>query len=436
VRKQHLVWLTLLLTVGILLMASPALAEGELPDDGITVWGEDYTLDAGDRLEGDLVVFNGSAFLEVASQVEGSVIVWRGDAEVDGTIENDLVVSDGEIALGENALIEGNVICSWSCDIQQDEGAHVEGVIIEGTRLPLPDLPFTPELRLERERGFKMPFPVTGWAAAPGSALRFALRVLRGIGSILVIAVVAGLVALIWPQQTARIGQTIVEAPGQTFGIGLLAGAAAIAAAVVLALTFCMAPAAAVIAIALAAAAFFGWIGAGAMVGERLLEALNARKAAPMWAAGLGTLLISLVTAGLGIVRCVGILGGIATFVLGCIGLGAVVLTRFGTTPFTSGRAGAQPDPPAPPPIRFDGTSGERDGADEFSAPPAAPAVADTHTAEQADSVGQASEHEEAAEEAESGEPSASGAVTGGGAAISPEASAEAVEEEAANEET
>jgi hypothetical protein len=398
VRKRQLVWLALLLTVGLLLMASPALAEGELPDDGITIWGEDYTLAEGDRLDGDLVVFNGSAFLEVDSQVDGSVIVWRGDAEVDGTIENDLVVSDGEIALGEDARIEGNVICSWSCDIHQEEGAQVEGVIIEGTRLPLPALPFTPEFQLQGDRGIGMPFPVTGWAAAPGSALRFALRVLRGIGSILVVAVVAGLVALIWPQQTARVGQTIVEAPGQTFGIGLLAGAAAIAAAVVLAITICLAPAAIVIAIALAAAGFFGWIGAGAIVGERLLKALNSREAAPMWAAGLGTLLISLASAGLGLVRCVGILGGIATFVLGCLGLGAVVLTRFGTTPFTPGRASAgQPEPPGPPPIRFDGTSDE---ADEFSMPPAMPVVMEAQAAEQEGGVKEAASGEETVEEA------------------------------------
>ena len=203
-RKRQLIWLTLLLTVGMLLTASPALAEGELPDDGITVWNEDYTLAEGDRLDGDLVVFNGSAFLEVDSRVEGSVIVWKGDAEVDGTIESDLVVSNGEITLGEDARIERNVICSWSCDVEQAEGAHVEGIIIEGTRLPLPDLPFTPEFQFEQDRGFRMPFPVTGWAAAPGAALGFALRFIRGVASILVIAVVAGLVALIWPRQTAR----------------------------------------------------------------------------------------------------------------------------------------------------------------------------------------------------------------------------------------
>ena len=409
-RKRQLIWLTLLLTVGMLLTASPALAEGELPDDGITVWNEDYTLAEGDRLDGDLVVFNGSAFLEVDSRVEGSVIVWKGDAEVDGTIESDLVVSNGEITLGEDARIERNVICSWSCDVEQAEGAHVEGIIIEGTRLPLLDLPFTPEFQFEQDRGFRMPFPVTGWAAAPGAALGFALRFIRGVASILVIAVVAGLVALIWPRQTARIGQTIVEAPGQTFGIGLLASAAAIAAVVVLAITICLAPAAIVIAIALGIAGLFGWIGAGAMVGERLLKALNARETAPMWAAGLGTLVISLVSAGLGIVQCVAILGAIATFVLGCMGLGAVVLTRFGTTPFAPSRpAPPQAEPASPPPIRFDGTSDE---ADEFGVPAAMPVAMEAQAAEQAETAGLPAEQEEATEQAEPSEPLEAGEET------------------------
>ena len=361
-RKRHVIWFALLLAAELLLPASPALAEGNPPDDGITVWGEDYTVHEGEHLDGDLVVFGGSAFLELDSRVEGSVIVWNGDADVDGTIESDLVVTNGDITLGDDARIEGNVVCSWNCDIEQAEGARVEGTVIDGVSPPMLDFRFLPDFRFERDRDFRMPFPVNGWAAAPGAVLRWAFRLIRGVASILVIAVVAGLVALIWPGQTARIGRTVAEAPGPTFGIGLLAALAAVAAIIVLAITICLVPTAILIALALGIAGLFGWIAVGALLGERLLETFNAREVAPMWAAGLGTLVISLVSAGLGLVPCLGILGAIATLVLGCMGLGAVVLTRFGTTRYAPSRP--TPSQPVPEPataVQFTGTSDESD---------------------------------------------------------------------------
>jgi hypothetical protein len=107
---------------------------------------------------------------------------------------------------------------------------------------------------------------------------------------------------------------------------------------VALLLTICLPP---LVLLALAVAGLFGWAGVGALVGERFLKAVNARQATPVWSAALGTLLISLVAAGLGFLPCIGVVAWIATFVVGCFGLGAVVLTRFGTRPYISARARA-----------------------------------------------------------------------------------------------
>ena len=54
-----------------------------------------------------------------------------------------------------------------------------------------------------------------------------------------------------------------------------------------------------------------------------------------LWAAGLGTLLITLVGVGLSSAFCLAPLGWLVMIILGCLGLGAVVLTRFGTMPYT-----------------------------------------------------------------------------------------------------
>jgi hypothetical protein len=195
------------------------------------------------------------------------------------------------------------------------------------------------------------------------------LRAIRSLVAIMVVAAVAGLVALIWPQQTAQVGQAVVEAPLPSLGIGLLTVVAGTALIVALAITICLSPVAILAALALSAAGLFGWIAVGGVVGERLLRALNAREIAPLWAAGLGALLITLIGTGLSSAFCLAPLGRLMIFALGCIGLGAVVLTRLGTTtyvpPTSLGSSPPLPTPPleAPTPIE----------APEPTGPPAEP---------------------------------------------------------------
>jgi hypothetical protein len=350
--KRRWIWLTVLLAGALFLPATPALADGGPPgDDGIVIWNEDYTLEESERLAGDLVVFNGDVTLESDSHVAGSVIVWNGNATVDGTVEKDLVVSGGDATLGASAWVKRDVVCTWNCDLEQEEGARVDGNITEG--LPVQGL------RLDRWRDLTLPLPaapapLTFWSASPGRILGWLLRAIRGVTAILVVAAVAGLVALIWPHQTAQVGRAMVSAPWHSLGLGLLTSVVATALIVALAITVCLSPVAALAALALGVAGLFGWIAVGALVGERLLQALNVRGVAPLWAASLGTLLVTLIGMGLSAAFCLAPLGWLTIIALGCLGLGAVVLTRFGTMPYTpstaSGCGLSHPTPPSPMP--------------------------------------------------------------------------------------
>ena len=344
--KRWLIGL-IVLSVGVLLLpATPALADGDPPDDnGVVIWNEDYTLEEGKRLDGDLIVFNGDVTLEAGSRVQGSVITWNGSAKVEGTVERDLVVSGGDITLGEDARVAGDVVCSWNCDLEQKAGARVGGGIIEGVPLR--------GLQLDRVRGVpQIPSLPKIWASGPGRVLNWMLRAIRSLVAIMVVAAVAGLVALIWPQQTAQVGRAVVEAPLPSLGIGLLTVVAGTALIVALAITICLSPVAILAALALSAAGLFGWIAVGGVVGERLLRALNAREIAPLWAAGLGALLITLIGTGLSSAFCLAPLGWLMILALGSIGLGAVVLTRFGTTAYvpaaSPGHGPSGSTPPVP----------------------------------------------------------------------------------------
>jgi hypothetical protein len=266
---------------------------------------------------------------------------------VDGAIAGNLVISSGQIQLGEDAYVQGDVVCSWNCDIEREDGARVEGDVVEGPSLR--GLPFAGW----GERGLRVQIPSPEaepfWLSGPEQVLRWILRIVRSLVTIVVIAAIGGVVALIWPQATAQVGRTAFESPGASLGVGFLTVVAAITLIIALAITICLSPAAVLMALFLGAAGLFGWVAIGARVGERLLDALGAGEVAPLWVAGLGTLVITLITLGLTTALCLAPLGWLLTFVIGCFGLGAVVLTRFGTTAYVPGQRRETEGPPSQP---------------------------------------------------------------------------------------
>jgi hypothetical protein len=345
--RRRLVWLIVVLLAGLLLPAMPAAAASDPPDDGVVIWNEDYTLAEDEAVDGDLLVFNGDATLESGSRVGGNAVVWNGSADVNGVVEGNLVITNGQIQLGEDAHVQGDVVCSWNCDIEREDGARVDGDIVEGPSLR--GLPFAdwgePGLRIQIPSPEAEPF----WLSGPEQLLRWIFRIVRSLVTILVIAAIGGVVGLIWPQATAQVGRTAFESPGASLGVGFLTIVAATALIVALAITICLSPAAALVALLLGAAGLLGWVAIGARIGERLLGALGAGEVAPLWVAGLGTLVITLITVGLTAGLCLAPLGWVLIFVVGCFGLGAVVLTRFGTMAYVPGQRREADEPLSPP---------------------------------------------------------------------------------------
>lgn len=321
----------LALAVMLLAVASPALAYGGGRPDGKVIWGEDFTLPSGDSVDGDLVVFGGNVELEEDSRVEGSVIVWGGNLEVAGTVEGDVAAFGGSVTLLEEAVIEGDVVVSGG-SIEREEGAVVEGQVITSPGEAW-EIPFVPRI-------VTVP-PINPVVAQPrpGHGILGVLwAIVRGVAMVVVMAGLAGLVVLLWPQPTARVGETCVRAPLASFGVGLLT----VIIVVALLVSICLTVVGVVAGIAAGVAAVFGWIALGVAIGERLLSRGTAH---PFWTAVLGTGLLTLVSVLFDVIPCV---GWIAGFLVMCVGLGAVILTRFGTTIYVPA-APAQPLPPEEP---------------------------------------------------------------------------------------
>ncbi|MGQ9717959.1 MAG: hypothetical protein ACUVR6_09790 [Anaerolineae bacterium] len=303
--------------VTMLTMAVPAFASDGQPP-GQIVFGQDFTLQSGQILDSDLVVFGGNVNIEAGSHVRGAVVVWGGDAEIAGTVEKDVFVLGGDLHLAGTAQVEGGLAVLGGT-VQKDPGAQVRGEQMIG---PM------------QWFGWHSGWMVGPWVwQAPTDHLGGVLSIilLRGVTTILrviLMAGLAGLVALLWPRAAARVGRSALEWPLNAFGMGLLTLIVGILLAVGLIITLCLAPVGAALALALVVAVLFGQLAIGIVIGERLMPTLTPRAVSPFWTAALGAGLLTLLIELLDLIPCVGWVGG---FLVTCAALGAVVLTRFGT---------------------------------------------------------------------------------------------------------
>ncbi len=327
-------WPVLMLALAVALLlplaaAGPAYAAGCGNDHAVI--GDAYTLAAGQQLDGNLIVLGGQATVAPGATVNCKVIVLGGSLDLAGKVAQDVVVMGGEAHLRGTAEIDGQ-LQSLGGSLTQDEGARIVGGVNEG-------------------------FSASGVPAAPqfGSnfsileaVLSFYRTVVRTVLGALGFGLLALLVVLVFPEQTARVRGTLTTAPVQSGALGLLTGVALPVLMVLAAITVCLIPVAFVAAVLLAAAVALGWIALGALLGDRLVADLRLVNLSPAVAAALGTTLLSLVVSVVSLVPCV---GWVAPVVMASAGLGAVTLTRFGTQPyFPAGPA--SPATPAAPPIQ------------------------------------------------------------------------------------
>ncbi len=100
---------------------------------------------------------------------------------------------------------------------------------------------------------------------------------------------------------------------------------------VVLAITICLIPVALLVGLALLVAALLSWVTSGWLIGRKLLAMLNLRNVTVVAEAAVGTLVLAVVYFLVGILPCTEFIFGM---LIVSLGLGAIVLTRFGTRPY------------------------------------------------------------------------------------------------------
>lgn len=335
----------LLLALLLFLCSQPVLAQGTGSDgkDGRVVFGQDFTLGAGQRLDGNLVVFGGDIGLEEGSTVRGDVLALGGSVQVAGQVEGNVFAFGGQARLRPGAVVQGDVLGSTV----REQGAVVGGRVISGPARGA-DLP----LALSRAGGLCSAWGRNGRSAHPwglralGDLIASVLKTLFGA---LAMAALGVLVVLLIPGLTRVVTETVVNSPGQSIGVGFLTGLVVLLAVPLLVIICIGIPVAILVTLLFGSALLFGWIAVGLALGERVLGALK-QPPQPLLAVAVGVTVLGIL-AGL---PCLGLL---VTVVLGAWGVGAVVLTRFGSRPYNNLPTQGAPALPLPP-AESDGSSG------------------------------------------------------------------------------
>ena len=357
---KNRMWSFWLIVLMALMLPSTALAAGPFDGpspDGKVVIGGTYTLAASQTLEGGLAVIGGIATLEPGSTVNGDVALVGGVLTANGTINGDLAGIGAAMTLGPQSVVNGD-LASIGASVERAEGSVVtgqvnSGIIIGGAvdsgAILLPGLPSLPRIEIPAPESGQTPQITPQMPAIRpdiGQAFDWwPMKALWYIVRSFLLAGLAMLVVLFAERPISRIAGASVEAPGAAGGVGCLTAILVPLVLVFLALTICLIPFSIVGGLIFFAARLAGWIALGLEVGRRMGRSFQ-WNLQPAVAAGLGTLAMTLIVDGADFIPCV---GWILRVLVATLGVGAVVLTWFGSREYARPAAPLPPDAPIPP---------------------------------------------------------------------------------------
>lgn len=306
----------------VLLLAAPTALAQSITGDKV-VMGENYVLRQGETLDGNLAVFGGSAEIEPGATVHGDLSILGGSAIVDGLITGNVTSLGGSLQLNETAVLDGN-LANLGGSVNEAPGAVVRGDRFNGFNRLNP-APITPTLDFQQETP-------RSWFS------RFINWQLGTVGSILLMGLLSLVLVLVAPRAVSRVASAVAAQPGLAFIFGFLTLILGILAGAILLIACGLGL---LVWLVLTAASVLGWVGVSLWLGQRLLTSLKTRSASSIGEVLLGVVLITLLSR----LPCIGWLCGL---VFGSLGLGAVVLTRFGTQDANGPSRTAQPLAPRP----------------------------------------------------------------------------------------
>jgi cytoskeletal protein CcmA (bactofilin family) len=308
----------------------------------------DTIVTSGETINNDITLFEGDLEIEAGATVNGDVTLFDGDAEIAGTVNGNLVLFSGDLDVAETAVINGDCVvmsgnitddttnqlsCTNLSNFSPELPAFMNQIAPIPPVPPVPDVPAVPGTHEDFPTEYQQP---SGFA-------KFVGGVAGAATSALVMGLLAFGVATLFPQHLTEVGASIRRKPVAVGTVGFLTGFAVpilltvltiiSAVLVVVCIGLLGFPIVFALSLAFAGAIAFGWIATGTIVGQWLAGKLNMKNRSLPVTTALGVMALTFT---LGLLSAIPFVIGesLVSFVVACVGLGGVALTKFGTRPY------------------------------------------------------------------------------------------------------
>ena len=285
--------------------ANVTLASGQTTED-IRACGGAVVVQG--HVTGDVAAYGGNVTISSSGRVDGNIESYGGRVEVAGVVEGDITSYGGGVTLDSTAHIAGDVE-SYGGAINRNAGAVVEGSVDRNhpANVSWMNLPFF--------NPFDVTFPLV---------------------SIVVWVLLAAALVHWFKRRTLRVGEVMFSRLPRSLAVGALSCVLGLILAVILALTIVGIPVPLAILVVLAAGGIMGNVAVGWLIGRSTLHRFWQREASPMMEAIVGVAILALL-------ESVPFVGFLLSVFIGLLGVGAALLSRFGSSrrSFSSSRSSA-----------------------------------------------------------------------------------------------
>lgn len=272
-------------------------------------YGQSIVVSPATWICGDASAYGGS--VTVDGHVSGNVSAFGGGVTVAGQVDGNVVAVGGDVTLEPGARVGGDVD-SWGGSVHRATDTLVSGAV---------------------DRGQWVTNSFSGnW---PGASARWAFP----WPWILVWSLLAVIIVTLFPERTARVRTAARHAAVRSVSVGLLTAILGSVLAAVLFATCVGIPISLLVVAVLLVGWALGTVAVGLGVGSLVFRVVAPRARSPLLRAVVGVVLLG----GVESIPCVG--GAIAALV-SLLGLGATLLSRFGSPRFAARRRLPAPTPP------------------------------------------------------------------------------------------
>ncbi len=270
--------------------------------------GDVYVLHNHQTIDGDIAGIGTTLIIEDGALVKGDISLVGGTLEIAGRVAGDLNIFAGSTIVRNSAIITGKINQVFTA-AEVDPDAMVYGAI---NTYVFPTAPSVP--------GGQGIENILSW-------LRPQRILLVKLGQILAMMLVTLIVIFAFTKPTLKVSQAIRCNLPAAWGAGLLTYIAVPIISIVFIITICLSPVGLLVLIAFLLSILWGWVALASIIGSQFNLWLKLS-----WSVELSTILgAAILGVGSALISFVPCLGFFINLIVASVGVGGVLLSRFGT---------------------------------------------------------------------------------------------------------